>query len=85
MKSVLITGCSAGGIGYSLVKSFQKRGYHVFASARTVSKMAGLSELSNVTLLELEVTSATNIKAAVAAVQESGYEFSFLVNNAGLG
>jgi len=85
MKSVLVTGCSTGGIGYSLVKSFQKRGYHVFASARTVSKMVGLGELANVTLLKLEVTSADEIKAAVAVVQESGHEFSFLVNNAGLG
>jgi len=84
MKSVLITGCSTGGIGYSLAKSFQARGFHVFATARNVSKMAGLDQLANVTLLELEVTSATNIKAAVTAVEQSGHEFAYLCNNAGI-
>jgi len=84
MKSVLITGCSTGGIGYSLAKSFQARGYHVFATARNVSKMAGLDQLPNITLLQLEVTSTTDIAAAVTAVEQSGHELAYLVNNAGI-
>jgi len=84
MKSVLITGCSTGGIGYSLAKSFQARGYHVFATARNVSKMAGLDQLNNITLLQLEVTSTTDIKAAVTAVEQSGHQLTYLVNNAGI-
>ena len=40
LKNVLITGCSAGGIGAALVEAFQKRDYHVFAMARNPSKMS---------------------------------------------
>ncbi|KAI0852016.1 hypothetical protein F5Y00DRAFT_258973 [Daldinia vernicosa] len=33
-KTVLVTGCSEGGIGHALVDEFQSRGLHVFATAR---------------------------------------------------
>jgi short-subunit dehydrogenase len=46
-KSVLVTGCSAGGIGYALAEQFQKRGLTVFATTRTISKMDGLKDLPN--------------------------------------
>ena len=48
-QSVLITGCSEGGIGYDLAKEFQRRGSHVFATARSPSKLANLKNLLNVT------------------------------------
>jgi 1-acylglycerone phosphate reductase len=67
-NSVLITGCSQGGIGFSLAESFQKRGLHVFATARSISKMAHLADLPNVTLLTLDVTSSSSIAEAVHAV-----------------
>lgn len=83
MKAALVTGCSAGGTGYAIVKSFQRRGFHVFATARDLSKMTGLEKLANVTLLKLEITSSDDIKAAVAAVEKSGHSLEYLVNNAG--
>lgn len=83
-KTVLITGCSAGGIGPALVEAFQKRGLHVFATARSVSKMGPLADLPHVTLLSLDVTSATSIAAAVKAVEaETGGTLDYLVNNSG--
>lgn len=55
-KTVLITGCSTGGIGWAMAKIFHARGFHVFATARDASKAADLSEPSSVEILELDVT-----------------------------
>lgn len=84
-KTVLITGCSDGGIGSSLAQVFQSRGLHVFATARTVSKMTYLEPLSSITLLPLDVTSSTNIDATVEAVKaKTDGKLDYLVNNAGI-
>lgn len=81
---VLITGCSVGGIGSELALEFQRRGHHVFATARDMAKMSHLSNLSNVTLLQLDVTSQESIAAAVDAVtSKSGGKLDILVNNSG--
>lgn len=83
-KTVLITGCSAGGIGSALAVTFQKRGFRVFATARNVAKMGHLASLANVTLLPLDVASRASIDAAVAAVKkDTGGTLDILVNNAG--
>lgn len=83
-KSVLITGCSHGGIGSSLAETFQKRGLHVFATGRSLKKMAHLADLPNVTLLTLDVTSPSSIADAVKAVAaQTGGTLDYLVNNAG--
>ena len=83
-KSVLITGCSKGGIGFALAESFQRRGFRVFASARTLSKMSPLEDLPMVTLLTIDVTSSSSIAAAVKAIEtETGGELHCLINNAG--
>jgi 1-acylglycerone phosphate reductase len=82
--SVLITGCSEGGIGYALAKEFQSRGLHVFATARQPSKMSGLEKLPQVTLLALDVTSASSIAIAVQAVKtQTNGRLTYLVNNSG--
>lgn len=83
-KTVLITGCSDNGIGSSLAQAFQARNMHVFATARTPSKMSQLASLDNVTLLKLDVTNAADIAAAVEAVTAAtGGTLDCLVNNAG--
>ena len=65
-KSVLITGCSAGGIGGALADAFHAKGYHVFATARNPSKISpSLSSAENVTVLKLDVLSTESIAAAV--------------------
>lgn len=85
-KSVLITGCSSGGIGFALALAFQKRGLHVFATARTLSKMAELEKVPEITLLSLDVTSPPSIAAAVDAVRaKTGGTLDYLVNNSGNG
>lgn len=84
MKTVLITGCSDGGIGAAAARAFQENGYHVFATARTTSKMSSLSKLSNVTTLGLDVTNEPSISNAVKAVADkTGGKLDVLCNNAG--
>ena len=62
-KSVLITGCSEGGIGAGLAEAFCEKGYHVFATARTPSKTSqSLAQAPNVTVLTLDVLSSGDIR-----------------------
>ncbi len=83
-KSVLITGCSKGGIGFALAKNFQKQGFRVFASARTASNMSPLEQLPGITLITIDVTSSSSIAAAVKTIEtETGGHLHCLVNNAG--
>lgn len=87
-KSVLITGCSAGGIGASLALAFQKRNYLVFATARNTTKIpVSLTSLPNVVPLQLDVVSPASIAVAVKAVkaQVGDRGLDVLVNNSGLG
>ncbi|KAF2183964.1 NAD(P)-binding protein [Zopfia rhizophila CBS 207.26] len=86
-KSVLITGCSAGGIGSSIAFSFAKRGLSVFATARNASKIdPKLSALDNVEVLTLDATSPSSISAAAQAVSHrTGGKLDYLVNSAGSG
>ncbi|KAI6090487.1 hypothetical protein F4821DRAFT_228371 [Hypoxylon rubiginosum] len=83
-ETVLITGCSDGGIGSALAVLFQKRGFHVFATVRNPSKMKSLDGLSNVTLLTLDIVKSDDIKAAVEAVtKHTGGTLNYLISNAG--
>lgn len=83
-KTVLITGCSNGGLGSGLALQFQKLGFRVFATARTPSKCSDLKDLSNVTLVELDVTDSQAIQSAVDLVsKETGGKLDYLINNAG--
>lgn len=82
--SVLITGCSDGGIGSGLALVFQARGYHVFATARNPAKMAVLQSLPNLTLLTLDIVNKNHIQAALETVSaQTGGTLSYLINNAG--
>ncbi|RDH27537.1 putative hydroxybutyrate dehydrogenase [Aspergillus welwitschiae] len=84
-KTVLITGCSDGGIGSALSKAFQARGFHVFATGRSKQRLAHLEALKDVTLLELDVTSSASIDTAYEAVKhQTGGQLDYLVNNAGV-
>jgi len=86
MKSVLITGCSDGGIGSALAVTFAQRGLLVFATTRNISSMSRLENLSNVRLLAMDITNATQVRDAVGVVKkETGGTLDYLVNNAAQG
>lgn len=69
-KTVLITGCSTGSIGWALTKCFLEHDYHVFAGVRSHSKAKDLAELSNVDLVELDVTVSKTILQCKELVAE---------------
>lgn len=66
-KTVLITGCSAGGMGAALAQAFHKSGLHVIATARNPTKMAELAALG-IETLTLDVLDEASIAAAVSKV-----------------
>lgn len=83
-KTVLITGCSAGGIGHALAISFQHHGYTVLATARSPKKMSDLASLPNIHLLGLDVIDTNSIAAVVKEVEiRTGGSLDVLINNAG--
>jgi 1-acylglycerone phosphate reductase len=83
-KTILITGCSAGGIGDGLAQAFHQRGQKVIATARSLSKIRHLKELG-ITVLALDVTIEASLKEAAENVSAiTGGRLDILVNNAGL-
>src|SRR5215469_16009290 len=86
-KTVLITGCSDGGIGSALAAAFQKRGHTVFAAVRNRQKAPALASLPNVTIVTLDVTDKHSIAQTVQIVHEQTGDngLDVLINNAGQG
>ncbi|KXJ89562.1 hypothetical protein Micbo1qcDRAFT_213046 [Microdochium bolleyi] len=95
-RTVLITGCSRGGIGDALARAFHRRGdCRVFATARDPRKIAHMSAADDgrdesglgIETLVLDVTSPASIAACVARVDAltRGRGLDVLVNNSGGG
>ncbi|KAL8725227.1 MAG: hypothetical protein Q9166_007491 [cf. Caloplaca sp. 2 TL-2023] len=82
-QTVLITGCSPGGIGNALAREFHYRGLRVIATARTAETIQDLADLGIVTL-SLDVAQEKSINACKEEVLERiGGGLDYLVNNAG--
>ncbi|KAI1269929.1 NAD(P)-binding protein [Xylariaceae sp. FL1019] len=82
-KTVLVTGCTPGGIGHSICLEYQKQGLHVIATARRTEVLAELAGLG-LSTVELDVTDAESIKRCHDEVVEiTGGKLDILVNNAG--
>lgn len=84
-KSVLITGCSKGGIGDGLAREFKARGLRVFAAGRDPSKMAHLHDLG-ITVIILDVTDSGSVSTAAETIRQAtdGRGLDILINNAGV-
>jgi len=84
-KTVLVIGASKGGIGDAIAIEFSRKGYRVFATARSVERIEHLRRL-DIEVLILDVTSQELIETAAAEVAKfTGGSLDFLVNCAGLG
>ncbi|KAF1827162.1 NAD(P)-binding protein [Dissoconium aciculare CBS 342.82] len=82
-KSVLITGCSPGGIGHALAREFKSKGLRVFATARKTETISDLAALG-IETLSLEVTDQSSIEALLEEIKtRTGGSLDILVNNAG--
>ncbi|KAL9612724.1 MAG: hypothetical protein Q9167_002715, partial [Letrouitia subvulpina] len=79
-RSVLITGCSDGGLGAALAVAFHSANLHVYATARDLSKMSHLASLG-IETLQLDVQSSSSIAACVSTLDTSSLDI--LINNAG--
>ncbi|KAK7754488.1 hypothetical protein SLS62_003508 [Diatrype stigma] len=83
-KTALITGCSDGGIGATMAKILREKDYYVFATLRNVAKAGTLRDLSDVEILELDVTDGNSITRCVEHVRGcTDGKLDILVNNAG--
>lgn len=84
MNTILITGASSG-IGRAAVFQFQAEGWNVAATMRTPAKETELQNLSNVEVLQLDVTDHKSINAAVDQTLNQFGGLDVLLNNAGYG
>ena len=85
-KTVLITGCSDGGLGSALALAFAKStSCHVIATARNPAKLSTLRDRSKITLLTLDVLSEASIQSCLASVSQQRPSLDMLINNAGSG
>ncbi|KAI0066439.1 NAD-P-binding protein [Artomyces pyxidatus] len=82
-KVVLVTGCSAGGIGFELCEAFAQQGCRVYATARKVEKMSGFKH-EDIQLLALDVTSDASVQEVISTIIEREGRIDIVVNNAGI-
>lgn len=81
--AVLVTGASSG-IGRRITEALAAKGHFVYAGARKPEDLAALDQIPNVRGIKLDVTSATDIAAAVETIRRGGRGLTGLVNNAGV-
>jgi len=82
-KTVLITGCTPGGIGHALALEFHKQGCHVIATARNPDVLKDLAA-QGLSTAQLDVTNQESIAACKAEVEKlTNGRLDILVNNAG--
>ncbi len=83
-QTVLITGCSAGGIGHALATLLAGKGYRVFATVRNPAKAEALEDEAKANGWDLKVLSLdVRDDASVAAALAEAGQVDILVNNAG--
>ncbi|KKK25148.1 hypothetical protein P175DRAFT_0460772 [Aspergillus ochraceoroseus IBT 24754] len=83
-KTVLITGCSPGGIGNSLAREFHQHGLRVIATARDANSLEDLAALG-IETLSLTVDDEDSVHLCFAEVERrlGDKGLDYLVNNAG--
>ncbi|GKZ27436.1 hypothetical protein AbraIFM66951_005328 [Aspergillus brasiliensis] len=82
-RSILITGCSSGGVGHALALEFASHNLRVFATARSTKSLSRLEE-KGIETFPLDVTDAKSIIALRDEIaKRTGGKLDMLFNNAG--
>jgi NAD(P)-dependent dehydrogenase (short-subunit alcohol dehydrogenase family) len=86
-KVVLITGTNSG-FGYLTAKGAAEKGHTVYATMRDIDgrnadRANELKSISNINVIELDVTNTEGVEKAIANVIEKEGRIDVLVNNAG--
>ncbi|MCC6294999.1 MAG: SDR family oxidoreductase [Bryobacterales bacterium] len=87
MRAILITGCSSG-IGLETARHFGRRGWRVFAGARspgTADELRSASAELGLRVVRVDVTLDESVAACVREVMSEAGRVDVLVNNAGIG
>ena len=82
-KTIFITGASSG-LGKATAKLFQANGWNVIATMRKPEVENELKELSNITVLELDVTDTAKIQKTISEILKF-HSVDVVLNNAGYG
>jgi len=82
-SAVLVTGASSG-IGRKIAELLASKGHFVYAGARRQEDIDALSRIPNMQGIRLDVTSPSEIAAAVQTIRGAGRGLHGLVNNAGV-
>lgn len=82
MKTVLITGASAG-IGFECAKIFMDNGWNVAATMRNPDACPDVIKKQNVLVTRMDVTDKASISQAVAETIQRFGQIDVLINNAG--
>jgi NAD(P)-dependent dehydrogenase (short-subunit alcohol dehydrogenase family) len=87
--TVLVTGCSTG-LGFEIALYLAEQGLDVYATVRDLSQKAAILDAARardtkLRVLQLDITDASSIDAAVKAVLSQSGGIYGLVNNAGIG
>ena len=88
VPTVLITGCSQGGLGAALAEAFARHGFHVLATLRDPAKAPELPssgpDAGHIEVLPMDVTDEASIASCAATVaKKTDGRLDILVNNAG--
>ncbi|KAG8904231.1 hypothetical protein FRB99_002051, partial [Tulasnella sp. 403] len=81
-KVVLVTGCSTGGIGFSLCKEFAKRGCIVYGTSRRLETMEGLAS-DSIRVKELDVCDDDVVNRVSKEIIDEAGTIDIVVSNAG--
>ncbi|KXN88738.1 NADPH-dependent 1-acyldihydroxyacetone phosphate reductase [Leucoagaricus sp. SymC.cos] len=82
-RVVLVTGCSTGGIGYSLAQEFAGQGCIVYATSRRLETIADFGD-PNIHRLAFDVTSDDSVQSGIQEILAREGKLDIVVNNAGM-
>ncbi|KAL2206902.1 NAD(P)-binding protein [Sarocladium strictum] len=83
-KTALVTGCRQGSIGDCIARELHRRGFRVYATARTQSSLEHY-EGTGINPLMLDVSDSRSIKELCTSLAEELTGLDILINNAGVG